>query len=261
MSTQIPIQAPVPTAPRRPHVTAPTPTRRGRHVLRWIALTIAIPTLVGGFGLWWLVLRHHAPAAVSLGRATAGVSGQGATSDVSGTWKVDRTITNADGTATFAGFRVNENLVGVGATTVVGRSPAVDGTVTVDGTTITAAQFTVDLTAITSNDSRRDPRIQDALDTSRYPTATFVLTDPIDVGSVPAQGQQISVAATGDLTIHGVTRHVTVDLQAQLENNVLVVVGSAPVTFSDFGVKAPSAPIVASVDDHGTIELQLYLTK
>jgi polyisoprenoid-binding protein YceI len=222
-----------------------------------------VPTLAGGFGLWWFVLRHHAPAAVSLGNATAGVATQGATTDAgaSGTWRVDRTITNADGTASFAGFRVNENLVGVGATTAVGRSSAVDGTVTVDGTTITAAQFTVNLTSITSNDARRDPRIQDALDTSRYPTATFVLTQPIDVGTVPAEGQQVSVAATGDLTIHGVTKRVTVDLQAQLQNNVLVVVGSTPVTFSDFGVKAPSAPIVASVDDHGTIELQLYLTK
>ena len=73
---------------------------------------------------------------------------------------MDRTITNADDTGTFAGFRVNESLVGIGAATAVGRSSAVDGTVTVDGTKISAAQFTVDLTSITSNDARRDPRIR-----------------------------------------------------------------------------------------------------
>jgi len=78
---------------------------------------------------------------------------------------------------------------------------------------------------------------------------------------VPAEGQRITAAATGDLTIHGVTRQVTLDLQAQLQNGVLVVVGSTDVAFSDYGVTAPTAPVVASVEDHGTIEVQLYFVR
>jgi hypothetical protein len=54
---------------------------------------------------------------------------------------------------------------------------------------------------------------------------------------------------------------VTVDLAAQLEGNVLVAVGSLPITFADFGVRAPTAPIVASVEDRGVMEFQLYFTK
>ena len=88
-----------------------------------------------------------------------------------------------------------------------------------------------------------------------------MLTQPVTVGSVPAEGQRINVAATGDLTIRGVTRSVTLDLQAQLQNGVLVVVGSTDVQFSDYGVTAPSAPIVASVDDHAVVEFQLYFVK
>jgi polyisoprenoid-binding protein YceI len=250
-------------------------------------LAIVIPLLLGGFAAWWLVLRHDAPAAVSLDSAVAGVTapsgsaaatgtgtatstgtagstgttGSTAAGTASGTWTVDTSITNADGTGTFAGFRVDEQLVSVGAATAVGRSSDVSGTVTVEGTKITAADVTVGLSAITSNDSRRVRAINSALATSAYSTATFVLTQPVDVGRIPAEGERISVSAVGDLTVHGVTHPVTVAIDAQIENGVLVLVGSAPVTFADFGVTAPTAPVVASVDDHGVVELQLYLTQ
>jgi hypothetical protein len=35
-------------------------------------------------------------------------------------------------------------------------------------------------------------------------------------------------------------------------------VGSTRVTFSNFGVSMPSAPIVVSVEDTGILELQLF---
>ncbi len=249
----------------------PPPRHRGgrrRRVIA-IALTLAVPLILGGFAAWWFVLRTDAPAAVSLDSAVAGLSGGGPASSTSatsaattsGTWTVDTTIANADGTGTFAGFRVEEELVGIGATTAVGRSGNVTGTLTVVGTEVTAAEFTVDLADITSNDSRRVRAINSALGTSQFPSATFVLTEPFDVGSVPAEGERISASVVGDLTVHGVTRSTTVAIDAQVENGVLVLVGSAPVTFSDFGIATPSAPIVASVDDHGVIEIQLYLTQ
>jgi polyisoprenoid-binding protein YceI len=234
-----------------------------------------------GAGLWWFFLRGDPPAPANLDQALAGVSapasGSGApaaapastatavtgtaASAVEGTWSVDRTITNAQGTGSYTGFRVDEVLVGIGNSTAVGRTPSVEGTLTVKGTTLTAATINAKLSAITTNDSRRDSAVQRALDTSRFPNATFVLTEPVDVGSVPVEGQRITASATGDLTIHGVTHQVTLDLQAQLQNGVLVVVGSTDVQFSDYGVAAPTAPVVASVDDHGVVEVQLYFVK
>ncbi|HJV09264.1 MAG TPA: YceI family protein, partial [Acidimicrobiales bacterium] len=157
--------------------------------------------------------------------------------------------------------RINEVLVSVGSTTAVGRTPTVAGTVTVSGTTVSAAQISADLTDVTTNDSRRDDAVQRALATSRFPEATFVLTQPIKLASVPADGERLTVPATGDLTIKGVTRSVTIDLQAQLQGDVLVVVGSAPVTLADYGVTAPSSPIVASVEKDGTFEFQLYFRR
>jgi polyisoprenoid-binding protein YceI len=88
-----------------------------------------------------------------------------------------------------------------------------------------------------------------------------VLTSPIDLGSAATTGAKTTVTATGDLTIKGVTKSVQIPLQAQLTGSTIVVVGSLDVVFSDFGITAPTAPIVLSVDDHGQIELQLFFTR
>jgi polyisoprenoid-binding protein YceI len=263
------------------HPSPPSPPRPPRR-WRWLALAMAIPVLLGGLALWWFVLRHNTPAAVNLDQAIAGIeatvpssdpavttagaglapaSAPAATAIADGTWTIDRTITNAQGTGSFAGFRIDEVLVSVGSTTAVGRTPSVEGSVTVSGSTVSAAQITADLTDVTTNDSRRDDAVQRALATSRYPNATFVLTQPIRLASTPADGERITVLATGDLTIRGVSQTVTVDLQAQMQGHVLVVVGSAPVRLADFGVTAPTAPIVASVSDAGTFEFQLYFRR
>ena len=42
------------------------------------------------------------------------------------------------------------------------------------------------MTAITTNESRRDDKVQSALDTDEFPTATFVLTEPIELGDAAA---------------------------------------------------------------------------
>jgi hypothetical protein len=39
------------------------------------------------------------------------------------------------------------------------------------------------------------------------------------------------------------------------------VVGTLPIAFSDYRISAPTAPAVASVDDHGEMELQLFFDR
>jgi len=69
-----------------------------------------------------------------------------------------------------------------------------------------------------------------------------------------------TVTAPGSLTIHGVTNDESIELQARLVGDVIVV-GETDVTFSDYGVTMPRAPIVLSVSDAGTIEFQLFFTQ
>jgi polyisoprenoid-binding protein YceI len=187
-----------------------------------------------------------------------------ANDDLSGTYRVDRDAVAYDfdaGTGSFVGFRIDEELSTVGATTAVGRTPEVDGTVVLAGTELVEASVTADLTALRTDIAQRDNRVQGALDTATHPTATFELTEPVDLGTIPPVGELVSVTASGEFTLHGITQPVTVALDAVVLSGVsaLLVTGSFDVELADHDIVAPSAPIVVSVADTGTVELQLYL--
>lgn len=254
---------------------------RREHAAVSVAL-VAVAALVvvaAGAGLW-LFLSGDEPEAVDLESAAAVVSTTAPSEDlppasgepsspgpgagIDGTWTVDTSIGSfsfEDATSSFVGFRVSEELASIGATEAVGRTPKVSGTIQIEGTTLVGGSFEADFTAIVSNDSRRDSKIRGALDTSQFPTGTFVLTEPIDLGGIPADGESLSVLAKGELTVHGITNTVEIPLQAQLVDDVIVVVGSVDIVFGDYGVQAPTAAIVLSVEDNGSIELQLFFTR
>ncbi len=237
-----------------------------------IAAAVVIAALVAAGAFWFL--RDDAPDEVDLETAVGSVAESATTAagddpaavdgDISGTWSVDDRTGGFDfesATGTFAGIRINEELASIGSTQAVGRTGDVAGTVVIDGTTVTAADVEVDMTTITTNESRRDDKVQQALDTGEFPTATFALTEPIELGPGAASGESVQVIATGDLTIHGVTRSLEIPLEAQLVDGTVVVVGSAEILFSDYGVQVPASPVVLSVSDIGTLELQLLLTR
>jgi polyisoprenoid-binding protein YceI len=240
-----------------------------------LAAVVLLAAAGGAFAFWFL--RDDAPDEVDLdaavdavedgdgGTGTTGDTTGGAATGVEGTWSVDGDSGTFDFTdtasGTFVGFRVNEELSAVGSATAVGRTPEVTGTITIEGTTLVEATFEADMTAITTNESRRDSRVQSALDTGQFPTATFVLTEPVDLGESAASGQPVSVTANGELTIKGITQAVSIPLDAQLTGSTVVVVGSMEIVFADYGVAVPSAPVVLSADDHGILEVQLLLTQ
>ena len=282
----------IPVEPPRP------PTNRRRRLVRWIAGGVVVLVALAGLGIWWF-FKDDAPArghprrrhcgdrrghcAERLRRSprrpprrtpptprsirrrpTPPRRAAAATSGIAGTWTVDTSIGTfsfEDSTGTFVGFRVQEELSGIGSTTAVGRTPEVSGTLTIDGTTVTAVSVEANMDAITTNDSRRDDNARRALDTDEFPTATFELTQPIELGDAAASGEPVAVTAIGDLTIHGTTLPVEIPLEAQLVDGVVVVVGSVDVVFADYGVSVPDAPIVVSAEDHGVIELQLFFTR
>ena len=245
---------------------------------RWwlVAIAAVVALVVAGGAVWYFVFRDDAPAEVSIDRAansiddgtdagTTATSGgsPGKGSGLDGTWNVDQSIgTFSDFTSSFAGFRVQEELAGIGAKTAVGRTPKVTGTMTITNGVVPNASFDVDMTTLTTDDSRRDNAIRtQAIETARFPKATFVLTQPIQLGSIPDDGEQIEVDATGSLTLHGVTKTVTIPLQAQRKGDVIAVVGSLEVPFSDYSISQPRSAVVLSVEDKGTFEVQLFFTR
>jgi polyisoprenoid-binding protein YceI len=235
-----------------------------------IAAVVLIAGAAGIFGLAYLFLRGAPPAAVSLDpgssqpAASIGTLPTGASSTLptglDGTWSIDTSIGSfSDFSDSWVGYRVDETLAGNRANTAVGRTPDLTGSLTLAGTQITAVDVTANLQSLKSDDDRRDGQLRrQALETSRFPEATFKLTSPIDLGSVPADGQTITATATGALTLHGVTKTVQVPIEARLNGDVVTVVGSIDIKFADFDVEQPVSFAVLSIEDHGTMELQLH---
>ena len=160
----------------------------------------------------------------------------------------------------YAGYRVDEVLNGTDVT-VVGRTEKVTGSLTVDGLTLTDAVIEVDVASIETDSASRDNYFRDtAMRAGTYPTATFRLTEPVTAPQAPAAGQPQTITASGELTMAGQTRAVTVDLQAVWNGEGGQVAGSIPVTFADFGVEAPNLGFV-SVEPTGAVEFSLLIQR
>ena len=184
---------------------------------------------------------------------------------LAGVWTVDVSENPGDlqgePTVSFAGFRVDEVLNNIGDFTAVGRTARVSGSIELSDTALVAATVEVQMGTLQTDSSFRDGRIYQALNTGEFPLASFTLAEPVELPAGMADGEAFSGSAHGDLTIKGVTNRVAFDLQAQLVGDRIVAVGSSDVLFSDYGVTAPTAPIVVSVEDHGIMEFQLLFTR
>jgi len=238
---------------------------------------VVVVVALAAVGIWYFVLRSDAPPPVSLDSAvesvtdsttttagspeggsttTAAAPTTAASAGLDGDWAIDTT-------ASFAGYRVKEELASIGFTEAVGRTSDLTGGLTIAGTTLTAVVVEVDMTTLQSESSRRDGALDSrGLETGTFPTATFVLTEPIDLGSVPAVGEPVAADAVGDLTLHGVTKTVAIPLEAQLvDDGTIVVVGSLEVAFADYGIEAPTGFSVLDIEDPGTLELQIAFVR
>jgi polyisoprenoid-binding protein YceI len=221
------------------------PLRRPRHWGRWLIAGVVVLLLivVGGPFIYFHFIEGSSPAKLTLPKAKAGTTS--AAVPLAGTWAVT--------TGSTAGYRIQENLFGQ-SHTAVGRTTAVTGQMTATAIQVTNTTVTVDLTKVSSDSGERDSQFQGRImNTSQFPTATFTLTSPINLGTVPTAGTTVAQKASGTLAMHGTTRAIQVDLSSVQTGNVIQVNGSIPVTFSDFGISNPSGG-PATTGSTGTIE-------
>jgi len=232
---------------------------RSRRLLLWLVSGVAAVAVlaVGGAFVYIHFISGPAPAPLSLkpgGSGGTGASGPAASTPpsaaghtaLSGTWKVAR--------GSVVGYRVKEVLVGQN-NIAVGRTHAITGTLTISGTRVTAAQFTVQMATIKSDESQRDVQFNGRImETSTYPTGTLRVTSPIALAPVPAAGVVKVYRATGDLTLHGHTRPVSFALSAERAGADLEVSGTIPIVFADYDIGNPSFGSFVSTGKSGTLE-------
>jgi polyisoprenoid-binding protein YceI len=229
--------------------------------VKFALAAVVVVVLVGGAGFWYFVLRDDAPERASLDALATDAAPQGepevdsdvaALSTPEGQWVIET------GEGVFAGYRIQELFAGETIKkTAAGRTPSLAGTLTIEGDRIVAVEVTADLEELESDSSRRDATQRDSgLEIDRFPTTTFVLTEPIDLPGVPEQGSSIDVVAVGELTLHGVTRPVELTLQARWDGTTIDVAGGTGIVLADYGIEPPRTTFV-SVDDQGEFEIQL----
>ena len=238
-------------------MTARQPIKK-RRFRRWWPLYAVIAILATGAVTYLLLFTPLSVAELSLDDTSASVPIDA--DDLSGEW--------APGDGSVAGYRVREQLAMLPAPSdAVGRTSEVTGTVEIDddGSSIAAlagSVIEVDLTTLESDESRRDGRIRTSgLETDTYPTATFELTDDIAVPEAIRDGSTVNADAQGDLTLHGVTRSVTIPLQIRLSGDSVEIVGSQVITLRDYEIDVSAFGGFVSVEDEGTIEFELSLMR
>ena len=158
------------------------------------------------------------------------------------------------------GYRVSEVLFGID-TEGVGRTEDVTGSVTLIDTTMTEAEITVDVASMKSDDGRRDGQFRGRImETQTFPTASFTLTSPIDLGVTATEGATLDTTISGELTMHGVTNPVSFEIAAKIEGNRLGVIGTIPITFVDYDIVDPSITGI-TVKPEGVIEFVLVFSR
>ncbi len=145
------------------------------------------------------------------------------------TWAIDPAHTSAQ-------FGVKHLMV----STVRGQLGKVNGTVTIDENdpTKSSVEATIDATGINTREPKRDDHLRgpDFLDTGKYPTITFKSKKVERVSDTHYK-------VTGDLTMHGVTREVVLDvegspkpMQDPMGNTKLGGVAKTTLNRQDFGI-------------------------
>lgn len=194
--------------------------------------------------------------------ASIATGGEPATVDMNGTWTI---VAGAGANQTQAGYTFDEVLPGQRKSTS-GRADNsngenISGSLTVHNRSLDEARVEVTVDAISSDVERRDINVRShILHTEQYPTARFVLTRPADLSDLPDNGTPIDVPVTGELTLKGTTKPVTVTLRVLRTGKYVIVEGKVPFNRADYGIDSP--PFVASkIADSGTVDLLLVFER
>jgi polyisoprenoid-binding protein YceI len=227
-----------------------------RHRMLTLIGGAAVIVVAGGLTLYFTVFSSNSPKKLALSTTANPVTITPA--QLPGNWTV--------ATGSTVGYRVREQLGALPAPDdAVGRTSSVTGSVTLAGSgggvAANGANFKADVTSLKSDKARRDNYIRThGLQTDQFPQATFVATKGITIAATAEKGQAVQVTCTGNLTIHGVTKLVSIPLSVQLSGSQIQVVGSLVFPFSEFGMTPPSIGGFVSVQPNATLEFSLLLT-
>lgn len=226
------------------------------------AAVVVLALVAGGAYVYYFSGLRTAPPQLGLSTPTVSAATATPPAGLAGTWTI------ASGSV--VGYRVKELFVGQASKhEAVARTSTVSGGLTASGDSnafqVSNITFTAGLADLHSVDSvagrdvtQRDGVVSRQIDVQQFPTATFTATSASVPGGVTTG--QVDVTVTGRLTIHGVTKDVTVKAMAQMSGSKVEIAGSTSIDMGDYGVSPPQVGFV-TVDSSVLIEFDLFMTR
>jgi polyisoprenoid-binding protein YceI len=215
-----------------------------------LSLTLAVILGSAWSGAAGVAAAPIAPAVPSVDAATP-------PSALVGSWKAT--------TGSHTGYRVTTNVFLAGTQTIVGRTTAVTGSATVRLVSgrerLTAARFSADMRRATTGNAVYDQQAAATFETSRYPTGVFVLTSPVYLPSAASLAKGTTVTLVGRLTLHGVTKPVTVRARSIGHSKRFTVSGVLPIRLSDYAIPLVSAGGLARTNDNATVDFKVVFVR
>jgi polyisoprenoid-binding protein YceI len=225
-------------------------------MLKKILIAVIVIAVVAGVGLFILDRTIFAPTAVSSAipvaptlAAPTQAPTQAPAATVAAAQEPTATPAAATGSATVyridadqseARYEVGETFFqGNRFAVAIGRTKGIAGDVLVDFANPANSQIgtiVIDVSQLTSDEGRRDNYIRNnALQSSRFPQATFT---PTKIEGLPASaqpGDTLTLKVTGDLTVKETTKPVTFDVTLKTADNQLTGTATTEILLSDFG--------------------------
>lgn len=216
---------------------------------------------VAGAGFAYSALQPGSGDGLKVARSSsfAPAEAGAATPSLKGEWEIR--------SGSKAGYRVREKLADRPATTeAVGHSTAVSGGLSVETAgqnySVSKIEVLVDVTQLVSDDPRRDAALKTrALETDRFPTASFEADGPIALEARMTGGQTEGLTLQGRLTIREITRHVSIPIQVRFLDNRAEVIGTITFPMAEFGIAPPNIENVVTVEPTAAMEFHLRLSK
>lgn len=165
-----------------------------------------------------------------------------------------------------ARYRVRERLLGNDFDNdAIGETSEITGGIALDsaGAVIrNLSSFTVKLTGLKSDKSRRDRYVQTrVLETDEHPTTKLAVTEVRGLPSPLPTSGWVQFQIVGNLTVKGATRPATWDVNANVVGDKLSGTAATAFTFDDFKISQPKVSVLLSVADTIRLEYDFAMKK
>jgi polyisoprenoid-binding protein YceI len=167
---------------------------------------------------------------------------------------------------TTASYKVREQLAQRDLPNdAIGSTQAVSGAIVLgaDGSIDSKnSLITVDASTLQTDQSMRDNFVRrSVLQTDQYKNVTFVPTQISGLPSpIPTSGP-VTFKLNGDLTIRNVTKPVTWDVTGTVNGDTASGTATTSFKFGDFSLSQPQVPVVLSIVDNITLQIDLTLQR